>query len=244
MSEHNNAISFELGDVAKKLLMAFGSFMATVMLALFIKHFFRNNVGFAIAMLAVLFFSLSMAVRFARTRIKEYLKGYGWFIIPSALTAILVIASLKPLVFVMLFLLQALTCIFFKELKNNARVGIEFSTLITILASFVYGGKVAALLGPLAVLTEYALTARFSYFTPVTTMAYALIGFFAGNFSGLGITAVGIAAAVIYNIITSVVIVSFMGGHLEKCLRFAFTNIPINIMLFAAVAPKLQSILT
>lgn len=243
MSEHHNAISFELGDLARKAAIAAGSFFASAALAVVIKSVLRENLGMTVLLLIALFVSMLFAMLAARTYVKAWLRNYGWLVIPSAIAALLVVSSLKQVAFVLIFLLNALICLFLRPLKNDARVGIELNMLTAVLGSFVFGGKAGALLGFAAMLMEYALTARFSYFSPVTTLTYAVIGFSAVHFSALGITAVGIVATVFYNVITSTIIVAFMGGHIEKCARFGISDIAINAAIFTTAAPWLLSIL-
>ena len=126
---------------------------------------------------------------------------------------------------------------------KKLRIGIEMNLLITVLGAFVYGAKVGALLGVAAMLIDYVFSLRLSYFAIVTTAAYALIGFFAGFSTGISITTVGIAAAIAYNISTSFIIVMFMGGHIDKCVRFGLTNIALNAVLFSTIAPTLLKLM-
>lgn len=170
----------------------------------------------------------------------QYLPAVAAFMLLATVIALL---SPKFVVFAALFTTHILACFFLRTLKNTGRLGIELTMLITVLASFTYGAKTGALLGAAAMLIDYAASMRFSLFMPVTVSTYALIGAIAGNFAGLGITAVGIAAAAIYNIVTSAIIVMFMGGHIDKCARFGLTNIAANILLFTAVAPWLLAVL-
>lgn len=237
-------INLDTGDVARYSLIMITSFIATIAIATIARHVIRNNLGLTILLGASILISVFLAMRFAQVHVKGYVERYGWFVIPPALAALFMFSSLKPVVFVMLFMAHGLVCFFLKTLKNIARVGIELIMLITILGSLAYGPKTGALLGATAMLMDYILTARLSYFAPITMSSYALIGLLAGNFSAYGITTIGVAAAVIYNAVTTSIIVTFMGGNLDKCLRFGISNIAINAMLFASVAPWLLSIVT
>ena len=236
--------SLEIGDLARYARIIAASFILAAVISAWAKSLLKNNAGLTVLLGITLFASAFFAMRFARMHVKTYVERYGWLVIPPALAAMFLFSSVKPVVFIILFLVHALACFFLRALKNTARLGIELIMLITVLGSFVYGARTGALLGAAAMLMDYALAARFSYFVPITTAAYALIGLAAGSFSASGITAVGIAATIIYNIVTSFIIVAFMGGHLEKCLRFGLSNIALNFVLFTAVAPKLLSILT
>lgn len=238
------SVGLEIGDIARYLLIVLGSFFSTLIVATAARSIARNNLGLTILLATALFFSAFFAMKVAKAYLRSYFQRYGLLVIPPALAALFLLSSVKPVVFVALFMLHGLACFFLRTLKNTARLGIELIMLITVLGSFVYGAKTGALLGATAMLMDYAMSARFSYFAPVTTGAYILIGLFAGSFSALGITTVGVAAAVIYNLATSFIIVAFMGGHLEKCFRFGLSNIALNFVLFTTAAPWLLSILT
>ena len=238
-------ISFELGDIFRYIAIIIVSFLSTALVSILIKNLMKNNnITLLIILSMVVFVSMFFAMRLGKVYLRSYVERYGWLVIPSALAALFLLSSVKAVVFVGLFVVHALACFFLRTLKNTARIGIELIMLITVLGSFVYGPKTGALLGATAMLMDYALSARFSYFVPVTTASYALIGLFAGSLAGLGITTAGIAATIVYNLVTSFVIVAFMGGHLDKCLRFGLSNLALNFVLFTAVTPKLLSVLT
>lgn len=238
------SVNFDLGEMPKYAIIMLASFIIIFAFAGMVRHMIRNSAGLTILLAATGFISLFFTMRFGKEVLKGHFEKYGWFIIPPALAAIFLTSSIKPVVFVILFMIHGLACFFLKTLKNTARLGIELIMLITVLGSLAYGPKTGALLGATAMLMDYALTARFSYFVPITTGAYALIGLLAGNFTGLSITTIGIAAAVIYNVATSFIIVAFMGGQIEKCLRFGVSNIVLNALLFTSVAPWLLQVVT
>lgn len=245
MSENERAyITIESGNVARKAALAAGSFLATAIAATIAKEAVENGAVVTFLLVLAVAASLFFTMHMAKTFIRQYLRSQWVFVIPPALAAMLAVTSVKPAVFAGLFILHAAACFFLRTLKNTARLGIEIILLITVLGSFVYGPKVGALLGAAAMLMDYALSARFSYFVPITTGTYMLIGLFAGSFTPAGITAVGIWAAVIYNLATSFIILAFMGGHIDKCLRFGVSNIALNFVLFTSAAPWLLSILT
>ena len=238
------AISLELEDIFRYIAIIIVSFLSTALVSILVKNLMRNNITLLILLSIVVFVSMFFAMRLVRVYLRSYAERYGWLVIPSALAALFLLSSVKAVVFVGLFVVHALACFFLRALKNTARLGRELILLITVLGSFVYGAKTGALLGATAMLMDYALSARFSYFVPITTAAYVIIGLVAGSFAGLGITTVGITATIIYNLVTSFIIVAFMGGHLDKCLRFGLSNLALNFVLFTAFAPKLQSILS
>lgn len=222
--------------IRKGIILAAASFAITLALAALLHSPFAALISLAI--------STFLGMKLEGSNFREFIKNYGWIIVTTALIALFLTANIKPAIFAILLLLHAATSVIFRSIKNSSRVSIEFTMLITILASFAYGAKTGAVLGAVSMLMDYAFSARFSYFMPVTIITYALIGFFAASFAGFGITAVGIAATVIYSIVTSTIIILFMGGHPQKCVTFGITDIALNILLFTAVAPWLLSILT
>ncbi len=238
------SVNFDVGEMPKYGIIMLASFIATLALAGGAARTARNSAGLTILLALAGFIALFLAMRFGKEFLKGHLGRYGWIVIPPALAATFLASSIKPVVFAILFMLHGMACLFLTPLKNTARLGIELIMLITVLGSLAYGPKTGALFGAAAMLMDYALTARLSYFVPVTTAAYALIGTFAGNFSAYSITTIGIAATVIYNIVVSVIIVAFMGGQIEKCLRFGISNIALNAMLFTSVAPWLLQAVT
>lgn len=180
----------------------------------------------------------------AAANVKYYIYRHKLAVLLAVVAAALAFTAKKPAVFAVLFAAHGLACLLLRPLKKMANLGIELTMLITVLGSFAYGAKTGALMGAAAMLIDYIVSARISLFSPVTITTYALIGLLAGNFASLGITAVGIAAAVAYNLVTSFIIVAFMGGHIDKCLRFGVSNIALNFVLFTTVAPWLLSMLT
>ena len=236
-------ISLEIGDLTKIIITIVLSFIVTVFIVAWIKHSLKNNFLGITIFSAIALVSLFFARWIGILPVRSYVERYGLFVIPSIFAGLFVVSSIKPAVFVILFILHGIICLFLRMVKNTMRLGIELVMLITILGSFVYGPTTGAILGVTAMLMDYALTTRFSYFVPVTTGAYAMMGIFAASFLSFGITTVGIAAAIIYNIITSIIIVAFMGGHLEKCLRFGISNIALNVILFTTVVPRLMGVL-
>jgi hypothetical protein len=230
-----NKSIFSNSFVSFAVITAIG-FAITLLLTAIIKNPLLAFVAFGIAIFA--------GMKITGTDFREFVKKYGWVIVVSALAALFVTSKIKPVVFAMLLLLHAATSFLFRSMKNQSRISFELTMLITVLASFAYGPKVGAVLGAASMLMDYAFSMRFSYFMPVTITSYALIGFFAGSFSGFGIAAVGIAASVIYNLVTSVIIIFFMGGHPEKCITFGLTDIVLNSVFFTVFSPWLLSITT
>jgi hypothetical protein len=169
------------------------------------------------------------------------LAKYGSIIVAVLIGASLLI-SRNASVMVALFMLHATTSFFLRHIKNN-RIGIELNLLIAIVAGVVYGPKAGALLGGLAMLFDYVFSLRFSYFCLVTIPTYAAIGFATGILQPESIFFAGMVGAFAYNFVSSGIIVTFLGGHISKCVRFAMTDIAFNMLLFSSVAPAVVSIM-
>ena len=172
---------------------------------------------------------------------REDLLKYGGVTV----VALIIIGLLFSKTFAVLaafIIVHAVLSYVFKRFKKY-KIGIETVMLITILSAFAYGAKTGAIMGVVAMLIDYVFSMRFSYFVLVTTSTYALIGYTASFFSGVSITIVGMGMVVVYNLITSFIIVNFMGGHISKCLRFGITNLAFNFALFWSIAPFMLKIM-
>jgi hypothetical protein len=226
---------FGIGNITTHLVVAVACFLLTLLFTAVFKNPLAAFPAVGIAIYA--------GMKLENSKFKEFLRKYGWIVGTSAIIALFVTSQIKPIIFAALLIIHAATSYIFRTMKNQSRISIEFTMLITILASFAYGAKTSAVLGAVSMLIDYAFSARFSYFMPVTITAYALIGFFAASFTSLGITAVGIASTIIYNAVTSLIIIGFMGGHANKSITFGLTDLALNFVLFTAVAPWLLSII-
>lgn len=234
MSERQSKRRVEPTGITTHIIVAVVGFAVIMLLTAFIKNPLLLFAAFGMAIL--------LGMKLTKTGFKGFVRGYGLVISVSALAALFLTSSIKPAVFAALLLLNAASSFFLRAIKRSSRVSVEITMLITVLASFAYGPKTGAVLGAASMLMDYIFSMRFSYFMIVTISTYAIIGLVAGSFSSFGITAVGIAATIIYNLVTSAIIILFMGGHLEKSATFGITDIALNFVLFSAVAPWLLSI--
>jgi len=234
MSEHQTVSGFEMENVSRYAALAVGSFAITALVAILMNG--------AVAVLAGLGATTAFGTRMTRISLRNFVRSYGLVVMAATLAALLVTSQLKPGVFALLLVIHAMVSYFVRTLKNMGRLGIELVMLITVLGSFAYGPKTGAILGAVALLMDYVFSARFSYFAPITMTAYALVGLLAANFTSFGITTVGIAATIIYNLVTSLIIIIFARGNPEKCLIFGLSDTVFNLALFTAVAPWLLSV--
>jgi len=216
--------------------------LVTFVSVAFLKDMFVSH-PFYLVFASLLF--LASGLTFGKSlipRIRVYFDRY-WIAILVAIIGTLVVVSItRYFVLAYLLLIHATSCILLKALKRN-HIGIELITFLTVLSGVAYGAKVGAFVGASAMIVDYVFSGRLSYFSIVTIPAYALIGIFASMPSGIGIVTLGISMAVFYNLFTSIIIVGFMGGDVDKCLRFGITAAVFNLIVFSSFAGTLLSIM-
>ncbi|GEM_PF-3841567 len=194
----------------------------------------------------ILFLSSAMAVlpfnKLMIPYMKIFFRKYVFVIVPAIMITVGILALSKYFVLAFLLLLHILMSIFLRVLKKN-HIGVEIIMLITVLSGVAYGPKVGALMGAVSMVIDYVFSGRFSYFCIVTIPTYAAIGTISGVFAAANIVTVGIFAVIAYNLFTWIFILGFMGGHLDKCLRFGATDLAFNAFVFSAFAPTLLAIM-
>ncbi|MBI2133134.1 hypothetical protein HYU11_00470 [Candidatus Woesearchaeota archaeon] len=141
-----------------------------------------------------------------------------------------------------LLAVHSVSCYFLKGLKRN-HIGIELITLITVLAGVAYGAKAGAAFGALSIAADYVFSGRISYFSLVTIPSYALIGVISSLLASTSLPVLGVLMAVIYNVATSIIIFCFLGGDLDKCIRFGVTAVAFNFLIFSSFAGALLSLM-
>lgn len=173
---------------------------------------------------------------------KSFFSKYILVIVPAILITIGILALSKYFVLAFLLLLHILMSIFLRVLKKN-HIGVEIIMLITVLSGIAYGPKVGAIMGALSIIIDYVFSGRFSYFCIVTIPTYAAIGAISSGVAAANIVTFGIIATIAYNLFTWIFIMGFMGGHIDKCLRFGATDLAFNAFVFGAFAPALLSLM-
>ncbi|MBI3034188.1 hypothetical protein HYY72_03430 [Candidatus Woesearchaeota archaeon] len=174
--------------------------------------------------------------------IRAFLSKYLLAITLSITFTLAALALSKYFILALLLLAHAASCFLLKTLKRN-HIGIELTTLITVLSGVAYGAKAGAIIGAAAMSIDYAFSMRLSYFSIITIPSFALVGILAGTFSRVNIFTLGIMLTIFYSIFTGIFILGFMGGHPDKCLRFGITSLGFNALLFSAIAPALLSMM-
>ncbi|MBI3051460.1 hypothetical protein HYY74_03305 [Candidatus Woesearchaeota archaeon] len=174
---------------------------------------------------------------------REALRKYWPAMIIGAIATIVAISMTKYIIIGALLFLHAAMSVFTKVLKKN-HIGIEIVTLIAVTSGIAYGPKIGAIAGGLAMVIDYIFSGRLSMFSIVTIPTYALIGVIASGFATANILTLGIALTIFYNLFTWIFILGFMGGHVDKCLRFGATNLAFNTFMFGSIAPMLLAIMS
>jgi hypothetical protein len=133
--------------------------------------------------------------------------------------------------------INVFTSTMLKFLRRN-QIGVEMVMFSTVMSGVIYGPAVGAVMGALSMLVDYVFATRISLFAVVTIPSYALVGYFAPFlFNFMNITTLGIIMTIAYVIFSNSIIVGFMGGHLNKSLRFGITDIAFNAVIFMTIAP-------
>ncbi len=157
-------------------------------------------------------------------------------------TGLVLFAMRHYLFLIALILINAFSSALLKNLRRN-QIGVEMVMFSTVMSGAVYGPVVGAVMGATAMITDYVFATRFSLFSVVTIPSYAVVGALSPlMFNFMGITALGIALTIAYAAFSNTIICGFMGGHINKSIRFAMTNTAFNIFMFTAVAPAVMRI--
>lgn len=233
---------FESGVVSRYVFVALLSVFATAGSVLFVRGFV-----FPHPLLSILAFVGLMPVLLPLNRVmmpyaKGFFRRYGLAVVAGIIFTLAVFSLTRYFVVVVLLLLHAASCVFLRFLKRH-NIGFEFVMLITVLSGVAYGAKAGAFIGAVAMAMDYIFSARVSYFSIVTIPTYALVGILASAFSGADVLVLGVSLTVFYNLFTWVFILGFMGGHVDKCLRFGLSNLAFNFLVFSGFAPRLLSLM-
>ncbi len=117
-------------------------------------------------------------------------------------------------------------------------VNFELVKLSTILASASYGLLPGLAVGVSSTFFGKVLIGRIDEKLPLSMIMISLVAIAASIFGGAGITAVGIALVILYNL-AMLFLSQVMGGDLAWNLPYEATNFLFNLFLFVKVAPFL-----
>lgn len=174
---------------------------------------------------------------------KAFFSKYVLVIVPAILVTVGFLSLTKYFLLAFLLLLHIAMSVFLRVLKKN-HIGVEIIMLITVLSGMAYGPKVGAIMGATSMIIDYVFSGRFSYFCIVTIPTYAAIGAISGGAAAANIVTFGVIATIAYNLFTWIFIIGFMGGHIDKCIRFGATDLAFNAVVFSAFAPTLLALMT
>jgi len=83
---------------------------------------------------------------------------------------------------------------------------------------------------------------RLSKFSIFVLPLYIMMGISAGLLSGAPVAAVGIGLVVVYNLISSSIILVGFRGSIIKCCAFSFVNIMWNTAMFLSLGAPLLAL--
>lgn len=228
----------KISHYQKYLLVGIVSSLLTVVALTVLRNFVLENPVMSIFLIILSIPILLPINKFALPYLRIYLRKYIVVIAIGSLTAVMALSLTKFVFLAFLLFIHIAMSIFLKTFKRH-HVGIEIVLLITVLSGVAYGPKVGAFMGALSMLLDYIFSARISMFSIVTIPAYALIGVLASVFASANLFILGMGLAVFYSLFTWIFILGFMGGDIDKCIRFAVTNLVFNAIVFSIFAPNL-----
>ncbi len=234
--------TINLGDFQKQFIVIFVSSLLTFLSVIFLKDILFSHPFYMIAFLLLFLASGIVFGKTAMPYIRRFLDKYWIALLFSILFTIVIASITKYFILAYLLIIHIASCIFLKKLKQY-HIGLELITFITVLSGVAYGPKIGAFVGASAMISDYIFSGRLSYFSIVTVPTYALIGVVAGMLSGTGIVALGVGMVLFYNLFTSVLIFGFLGGDLDKCVRFGISALIFNLIIFSSFAGTLLSIM-
>lgn len=233
---------FGLEEKLKYAAVGVATAALTALTAVFAKNFITEHPAASILLILAFIPAFLPFNKVAVPYMKRFAGKYLFVIVPSILITIGILSMTKYFVLAFLLFIHAAMSVFLRVLKKN-HIGVEIITLITVLSGIAYGPKIGAIMGAASMITDYVFSGRMSYFCIITIPTYAAIGAISGAFSPASVVMLGITMTIAYNLFTWIFIMGFMGGHIDKCLRFGITDLAFNTLVFSAFAPTLLAIM-
>lgn len=168
-------------------------------------------------------------------------KRIKWIVITLILVAVIFLIS-KYLFFIGLVLIINLL-FYLLTRRLSSIVGIEITTISTVLIGAAFGPIAGVLVGISCRLIEAFASHRF-FSLPLTIPLYAIIGYAAGSFGGSDIAMLGVAISVVYSVISGILTFMVLGGRASRTILFCIVNIFFNVIFFVKIAPVIFSIIT
>lgn len=235
---------FQVKEWHKHLAIGGATLFFTILTATVMRNFVYNHPLFSIILILA---SVPISIPFFRfilpqVRSMKFLSKYLPVMMLGIIVALMLLSLTSYFILAFLLILHAISCIFLKMFKRN-HIGIEIVLLITVLCGVAYGAKTGAIMGAISMLMDYIFSGRLSMFSIVTIPTYALIGVMSSYFATANIFTLGVSMAIFYSLFSWIFILGFMGGDLDKCIRFGITNVGFNALVFASFAPTLLIIM-
>ena len=171
---------------------------------------------------------------------KAYKRRYQIFLGFLAMGVVLLFFGAFKMLF-FLALLTALNIVVSYFAKNIPKIGtsIELIMLCTVLSGLAYGAKIGALFGFISCLLYYYGAGRFSFYVTIYAPLYAITGAIIPLFSAYSVLNIGLTAAIIYTIISSIIVIVLYSAKLYRAVLFAAVNTGFNLIIFKYAAPIL-----
>ncbi|MFC1648221.1 hypothetical protein ACFL1B_02060 [Nanoarchaeota archaeon] len=157
----------------------------------------------------------------------------------------------KFLVFMLLLVLYIIDIIFDIFLRFTLRpiyrtfpVGIELVTFNTVVAAIALGPIAGVICGLIFGMTYYGIIFSFnSTYQLINIPAYGLLGYLAASLPISSMVWLGVILSGMYALVTSIFILFFFGGRIEKCLIFIISNVMFNYWVFTHASPIVLNII-
>ena len=128
----------------------------------------------------------------------------------------------------------------------NARfrtpIHLDFVKLGTVLTSSAYGAPVGIFVGIASTFFSKLFSSRLDFTILISLIGITVMAILADAFSGISITALGIALVLVYYLITMPINL-MLGEELGHAIVYVASSVAVNVVLFSQVAPRLIGLL-
>lgn len=124
------------------------------------------------------------------------------------------------------------------------RVGIELSTLSTVLIGVSYGPVVGAAMGFAVIMLQVTAGQYTGSYIIWVIPSYAVAGLLSGVMSSMDVFVLGMGLTVGMQAIFAALTSFTASGRLQAYLPYAVTNVVFNLLVFRYVAPVLLPLMT
>ncbi|MEK6854523.1 MAG: hypothetical protein AABX60_04255 [Nanoarchaeota archaeon] len=128
----------------------------------------------------------------------------------------------------------------------NARfrtpIHLDFVKLGTVLTASAYGAPVGIFVGIASTFFSKLFSSRLDFTILISLIGITVMAILADAFSGISITALGIALVLVYYLITMPINL-MLGEELGHAIVYVASSVAVNVVLFSQVAPRLIGLL-